>query len=304
MPDIAAIDAHVHTYRSREVGLQAMSGAGRTDYGGTPEELLAAMDRGGIETAVMVNMTPVLEMFEAAASKLPPGLSPGQREQEEQRIRHEMIGRLQRRNEWTCAVARARPRLVAFIGLDPAMSAGELVTEIDSRVSEGASGIKLHPPNQRFYPNDPRLRAAYVRMQELGLPVTFHSGAFALAPRAGDHGRAEHFAELLAAFPRLTVVMAHLAFGDFDACAELARTYPNVFFDCCFVVNGVDRPPAISDEEAVAAFRRIGTDRVMFGSDYPWFDPVADAGRIRRLPLTASEKRAILHDNAIRTLGL
>jgi predicted TIM-barrel fold metal-dependent hydrolase len=42
----------------------------------------------------------------------------------------------------------------------------------------------------------------------------------------------------------------------------------------------------------------------MFGSDYPWFDPVADAERIRRLPLTDAEKRAILHDNASRILGL
>ena len=117
-------------------------------------------------------------------------------------------------------------------------------------------------------------------------------------------GRAEHFGELLASFPRLTVVMAHLAFGDFAACAELARAHQNVFFDCCFVINGVDRPPAVSDEEAVAAFRQIGTDRVMFGSDFPWFDPVADAERIRRLPLTDTEKRAILHDNAARILSL
>ena len=39
--DLPAIDAHVHTYRSREIGRQAMMGSGRTDYGGTPEELLA-----------------------------------------------------------------------------------------------------------------------------------------------------------------------------------------------------------------------------------------------------------------------
>src|SRR2546426_4437387 len=37
------IDAHVHTYPSREIGRQAMQGTGRTDYGGTPEELLAIM---------------------------------------------------------------------------------------------------------------------------------------------------------------------------------------------------------------------------------------------------------------------
>ncbi len=64
--DFPAIDAHVHTYRSREIGRQAMMGSGRTDYGGTPDELLALMSRGGIEKAAMVNMTPVLDMFDAA----------------------------------------------------------------------------------------------------------------------------------------------------------------------------------------------------------------------------------------------
>ncbi len=42
----------------------------------------------------------------------------------------------------------------------------------------------------------------------------------------------------------------------------------------------------------------------MFGSDYPWFDPVQDAARIQRLPLTNAEKRAVLHENAIRVLRL
>ncbi len=42
----------------------------------------------------------------------------------------------------------------------------------------------------------------------------------------------------------------------------------------------------------------------MFGSDYPWFDPILDAARIQRLPLTDGEKRAVLHDNAVRILAL
>jgi len=60
----------------------------------------------------------------------------------------------------------------------------------------------------------------------------------------------------------------------------------------------------LSDEEAAAALRQVGTERVMFGSDYPWFDPILDAARIRGLPLTDAEKRAVLHDNAVRRLGL
>jgi predicted TIM-barrel fold metal-dependent hydrolase len=98
--------------------------------------------------------------------------------------------------------------------------------------------------------------------------------------------------------------MAHLAFGDFAACADLAGAYSNVFFDCCGVINGTEKQLALSDEEAVAALRQVGTERVMFGSDFPWFDPVLDATRIQRLPLTDTEKQAILHDNAVRILAL
>ncbi len=303
-PDFPIIDAHVHTYRSRDIGRQAMMGSGRTDYGGTVDELLGLMASGGIAKAVMVNMTPVVDMSDAALANLPTDMSPDRRAQAEDDIRRRMIGRLQRRNEWTCRVARQHPQLIAFISLDPSMSEDELVAEIDLRRQQGARGIKLHPAAQRFYPNDRRLWPVYQRAQELGLPIIFHSGAFALGAQASDHAHPRHFPEVLSAFPRLTVVMAHLAFGDFAACADLASAYPNVFFDCCYVINGTENRPALSDEEAAAALRRVGTERVMFGSDYPWFDPVLDAARIRRLPLTDTEKRAVLHDNAVRLLAL
>ena len=304
MADYPIIDAHVHTYRSREIGRQAMTGTGRTDYGGTPDELLALMSRGGIEKAVMVNMTPVLDMFDAAVAKLPTDLSPSQRAEAEADLRRQMIGRLQRRNEWTCQVAREHPQLIPFIGLDPSMSGEELVAEIDRRRDEGAHGIKLHPPNQRFFPADRRLWPAYERAQELGLPIIFHSGALDYLPDTGKYGHPKGYADVLAQFPRLTVVMAHLALGKFAACAGLAQAHANVFFDCCFIINGTDKPPAISDSDAVAAFRQIGCDRIMFGSDYPWYDPLLDSARIQRLPLTDAEKRALLHENAIRVLGL
>ena len=298
------IDAHVHTYPTREIGRQAMMGTGRTDYGGTPEELLAIMARAGITHAVMVNMTPVPDMMDAALAKLPEDASLAQREQAEVEATRTMIGRLQRRNQWTCEVAREHTSLIAFIGLDPSMSELELVDEIDARRAEGARGIKLHPAAQRFYPNDERLAPVYARATELGWPVIFHSGAFALGPAATDQATLRYFPPLLKAFPKLTVVLGHMGFGDFDTCAAIATDFPNARFDCCFTVNGTDSSPAISDEDAAAAFRKVGTDRIMFGSDYPWFDPARDAARIRRLPLSDAEKRAILHENAARLFRL
>jgi predicted TIM-barrel fold metal-dependent hydrolase len=102
----------------------------------------------------------------------------------------------------------------------------------------------------------------------------------------------------------LTIVMGHMAFGDFEACAELAAAHTNVFFDCCYVINGTQKTPTVSDDEAAAAIRGAGADRVMFGSDYPWMDPLLDSQRIQRLPLSDDEQRAVLHDNAARILGL
>jgi len=92
------IDAHVHTYPSRDIGRQAMMGTGRTDYGGTPEELLAIMGRAGITNAVMVNMTPFADMMDAALAKLPPEATPEQRAEAEAEAQRTIIGRLQRRN--------------------------------------------------------------------------------------------------------------------------------------------------------------------------------------------------------------
>ncbi len=58
------------------------------------------------------------------------------------------------------------------------------------------------------------------------------------------------------------------------------------------------------EKAAVVAFRQIGCDRIMFGSDYPWHDPLLDSARIQRLPLTDAEKRVVLYENAVRILAL
>lgn len=305
MMDYEAIDVHVHTYRTREMGRQAMMGRGHTDYGGTVEELLEIMRSAGIRRAVQVNMTPVADMRDAALQRLPAGLAEEEREEALARINQELKGRLIRRNEWTCQVSREHPELVAFIGLDPTvMTSEEMLAELERCLSLGARGIKLHPAAQRFFPTDRRLFPVYERAQELGLPITFHSGPFTLGPNEGDYAHPRNFAGLLTAFPRLRVVLAHLGFGAYRDAEALARQFPGLWFDCCGLINGTEPRPPLDDEEAAALIRSVGVERVMFGSDYPWFDPARDTERIARLPLTEAEKRAVLHDNAARLLGL
>jgi predicted TIM-barrel fold metal-dependent hydrolase len=304
MPDYPIIDAHIHTFPRPDIGWQAQSGAGQSGHAGTIEEFRSLMTEGGIEKAVMVNMTPVFEMRQAAMENLPAHLTPARRAEAEEQIRLDMIARLQRRNAWTCAVARENPGLVPYISLDPSMDGVAMVQEIKDRVEEGAKGIKLHPANQRFFPNDGRLYPAYHKIEELGLPIIAHSGAAALLDDPEQHARPANFVDVLRNFPGLTLVLAHMARGYLDETAEIMQTHPNVYLDSSGAIEGTFASHLLSDEEAMDMIRRVGPDRVLFGSDWPWYHPIKDAQRVDSLPLSPEEKCLIFRENAQRALKL
>jgi predicted TIM-barrel fold metal-dependent hydrolase len=85
----------------------------------------------------------------------------------------------------------------------------------------------------------------------------------------------------------------------------IARDYPSVMFDCCEIVHWLGAPKAQSVEAFVELVRTVGPERVMMGSDFPWYDIDATVARIRALPgLTAEEQAAILGWNAVRFFRL
>ena len=65
--------------------------------------------------------------------------------------------------------------------------------------------------------------------------------------------------------------------------------------------------PMLADGPFAAQFawvlRKVGTDRVVFGSDYPVDDPLAAVRAVTGLGFTDEELAAILHDNAAGLLG-
>ena len=301
MAQYQIIDAHVHTYQTREVGLQAKQGSNETDYAGTIDELLPIMKRAGISKSVMVNVLPVAEMRQAALAKLPEGLSGAERQAAIKEIDARMLGRVERRNAWTCAVASENRGLIPFINLDPLMDEQAVTAEIRDKMGKGAKGIKLHPGVQFFFPNDRRLWPVYKTAQALGLPIISHSGAFGTPMQ---YAEPKNFEEVLASFPKLTLVMAHLGMGFFEESTSLARTYPNLQFDCCAIIGHNEAHGGLSDSALTALIREIGVERVMFGSDFPWLDPALSAERLLRLDFSEREKRLLLAENAIRIYKL
>jgi hypothetical protein len=73
MTEYDVIDAHVHTYKTPEIGRQALSGFEVAGCCGTTAELVPIMQAAGIHLAVQCNMTPARSMFEASLAAMPAG---------------------------------------------------------------------------------------------------------------------------------------------------------------------------------------------------------------------------------------
>jgi uncharacterized protein len=288
------VDAHIHTYPTAALGLQATGGMNASGCNGTVQEFLALMSVGGIDKAAMMNMTPVADMREAAlaAGKGPP-----------EEVAQEMIARMKRRNDWTCKTAQQHPSLVAFIGLDPSMGPEDAVAEVHRCREQGATGIKLHPSNQRFNPGDPNLWPVYGEAEQLEMPVLSHGGFFPDDAESSDFSRPRAFARVLQAFPRLRFVLAHMGNGYIDEAIEMVKRFPNMHVDSSSVIQATMQP-ILPDDECVALLRRFGAERVLFASDWPWFHPLRDLERIETLALSSEERRLILSENARRVMGI
>lgn len=300
MSDYLIIDAHVHTYKTAEIGMQAMAGAGQAGCNGTPEELLSILHEAEISKAVQVNMTPAREMYEAAIGKIPEA----DREEAHSEIAEKMSARLQRRNTWTCSLSDEHEEFVAYPSVDPIMGSDEAVAEVERCSRElGAGGIKLHPAEGHYFPYDERMRPVYAKAQELGLPIISHGGLFMMSPDVA-YTQPSNFEPVLKDFPDLTLVIAHLGHGFWEESIEIARKYPNAYFDTSAVISGMVHIEVLSDEALVELIRDLGVDRVMFGSDYPWFSPATSLKHLLRLSLIPAEKEKILGGNAQRVLRI
>lgn len=300
MNDYYVIDAHVHTYKTPEIGLQAQSGNGKAGCFGTPDELLGIMKEAGIAQAVQVNMTPARSMYNAACAKFPEG----PKESDLNEILEMISGRVRRRNEWTIQMAKEYPALVPFPSVDPLMGKEAMVEELLDKIDIfKAPGLKIHPAEGCFFPNDRVLWPVYQVCQDREIPVLSHGGA-GFNESDESYARPMNFKDVLKDFPKLTLVIAHLGGDRFEESVEIAKEFPNLYFDTSATIHGAGGKQRMSDEKAVDLIRKIGTDRVMFGSDFPWFHPGQDLKRFLGLKFTEEERKALLADNAKRILKL
>ena len=326
MDDFEIIDAHIHLTRDLEEERNYFPFPGRRarDRWATPERVIEYMDRNGISAMAFMILIP--RQFRAPLfekTKLME-LPEEQRRKEAKRISQQIASLVREMNEWGCGVGQRFPRLLPFIGMSNDLGGAEAVEEVELRASQGARGIKLHPGQFSHFPDDDELWPMYQKCQELGLPILADSGPWSHShvmtvypnPLGSqmhqahiEYAEPKNFARVLEAFPRLTLILAHLGSAWWDERVELAQKYPNVYFDTSQGFSAPDRIPVVphrslAEEDAVRIFRKIGVERIIFGTDFPGIAPQPQLEQLLRLPLSDEEKRMILSENAKRILHI
>lgn len=202
-------------------------------------------------------------------------------------------------NDWNREFAAAHEDVLHCGTLYAEPEAAEYVP---AALAAGARLFKMHVQIGGFAPDDPVLDPAWAALSEAGVPVVVHAGS---GPLAGAHTGPAGIAAVLARFPDLALVIAHMGMPEYEAFADLAERHRAVRLDTTMFATGfldsaADLPPAY-----VARLGRL-QDRIVLGSDFPNI-PYAYARQLAgltELGLGDDWMRAVLWSNGAALLGL
>lgn len=258
------IDAHCHIYPDA-IASRAVAGTGRfydlpLVYGGTLSDLTSVHDRTGITNGVIFSVATVPHQAESI-------------------------------NRFIADVADSSAG--RFVGLGTVHPDSETLKEdIETILSLGLRGVKLHPDIQRVRVDSPKCFRIY-ELCEGRLPVFLHCG-----DHRYDFSNPRRLSSVLSVFPALTVVGAHFGgWSLWDEAAALLTSYKNFYVDTSSSLYAL--PP----ERATDIIRAYGKERVLFATDYPMWRIEDELARMEALGLSEEEKRYIYYDNAAKLFG-
>jgi predicted TIM-barrel fold metal-dependent hydrolase len=290
-----AVDHHVHVHSPEILAFLPgyCSSLGRA--GACPEvflkpltvdDLLADMDAAGVRKAWMMSTAYLAE----SPMMVPP--------------RPDAAQLVHTANAFTVMQARTHPdRLAAFIGVNPLTPTA--LSEIARWKDDPfATGVKIHLTNSGVDLRDPadvaHLAAVFRAAGQAHMPILIH-----MRTRAADYGAQDVRIFLDQVLPQaagVPVIIAHSGGwgglddntwsamqGFADALSERPELKQNLYFDLAQTFKTDTSQADLS--RLVAMMRRIGVDRFVPGSDWPFSGPLDGYlnGALARLPLTPTE---------------
>lgn len=147
-------------------------------------------------------------------------------------------------------------------------------------------GFKLLPDYHRVCLSDKRYEIIFKYGEENGSIILTHTwgGSF-------YDGEVE-VEKILKKYKKIKLILGHSLHSSWEKAIEYVKKYENVYLELC----------AVMDERGVLEkiVEEIGTDRILFGTDFPWFSHHYYIGSLFGAKLTDDEIKKILYLNALK----
>lgn len=186
------------------------------------------------------------------------------------------------------AMALYPGRIRGYFAYNPNYAADMLPRIGDVMTNPGYIGFKLLPEYHRYSLAGEAFAQVldYANAHRRVVLVHTWGGSAYNSPRQAE--------EVLRRHPELTLILGHSAPGELEGAIRLAREYENVYLDLC----DIHRHNGIIERMV----RGAGADKVLFGTDIPWYDPNYCLGSILFARISDEDRVKIIRGNALRIL--
>jgi len=145
------------------------------------------------------------------------------------------------------------------------------IRELEYWVRErGAKIFKFYPPEDT-YMNDPDLWPFYEKAQELGIVLDIHTGFCWVPPGKSKHALPILLDDVARDFPELKIVAFHMGYPYCDDLNMVAMGHPNVYVCLSLLLPWALSAPRKFGKILGEAMRWVGSDKIIWGTDYAGF---------------------------------
>lgn len=186
------------------------------------------------------------------------------------------------------AVQRYPGRIYGYCTLNPGFPQ-DIPREMDAYLDQpGVAGLKIHPVMHGHPATHKNYAPVWERAHAEKRMVLSHTWGL-----NGGCG-AEDMRRIAEKYPDVRLLLGHSCYGAWEEVIALAAEFPNVYLEltAAYHVYGL-----------IEWMCRIaGSHKVLFGTDYPWFDPFAAIGCVIFAHISEDAMHDILYRNARRLL--
>ncbi|WP_426364941.1 amidohydrolase family protein [Streptomyces sp. E-08] len=195
-------------------------------------------------------------------------------------------------NSWAADFAARTPDCLHTATLFPEPGVDAYVHQA---LDAGAQVFKVHLQVGDFDPNVPELDGSWGALEDSGTPVVVHCGS---GPSPGNFTGPGPMGRLLARYPRLRVIVAHMGMPEYGDFLDLAQRYEGVHLDTTMAFTDFSERLAPFPGAERTRLVDLG-DRILLGSDFPNipYPYVHQLHALDRLGLGDDWLRRVLYEN-------